>query len=150
MVAIERDGCEMKHEDGRTRDGMMMGLGMALTMMGFALAAVGTSVFADRRHPAGAELYVLAMLPSIPVVCMLAILGMHLARERDEFQRAMVVRSLLWAIGGTLAVGVFEGYVREYGGVLKLPAFTELVAFWVMFGIAHVVQMRRYRVKSDD
>ncbi len=140
----------MKHEDDRTRDGMRLGSGLALTMAGFALTTVGATVFADRHHPGGAELYVLAMLPSIPVVCMLAILGMHLARERDEFQRAMVVRSLLWAIGGTLAVGVFMGYVRAFGGVLNLPAFTELVAFWVMFGIAHVVQMRRYRVKSDD
>jgi hypothetical protein len=114
------------------------------------LTTVGTTVFVDRRHPVGAELYALAALPTIPIVCMLAVLAMYVARVRDEFQRAMVVRSLLWAIGATLAVGVFLGYVRDFGGVLRLPAFMELVAFWVMFGIAHVVQMRRYRVESDD
>jgi hypothetical protein len=128
----------------------MLGAGMALMMVGFALTTVGTTVFADRHHPAGTELYVLAALPTIPVVCMLAVLGVYIARLKDEFQRAMVVRSLVWAIGGTLVVGLFTGYVRAFGGGLKLPAFTELVAFWVMFGIAHVVQMRRYRVESDD
>jgi hypothetical protein len=148
VTDLERDGFEMRDEGSRKRVGL--GIGMALVMTGFVLTTVGTTVFADRHHPVGMELYVLAALPTIPIVCMLAVLGVYIARVKDEFQRAMMVRSLLWAIGGTLVVGVFAGYVRAFGGGLKLPAFTELVAFWVMYGIAHVIQMRRYRVASDD
>jgi hypothetical protein len=140
----------MKYEDGRARASSVLVVGMALTMTGFALAAVGTSVFVERRHPGGLELYAIAALLSIPIACMLAVFGMYLERERDEFQRVMVVRSLLWAIGGTLVMGVFTGYVRMYGGVLKLPGFSELVAFWLMFGLAQGIQGRRHRVGRDD
>jgi hypothetical protein len=123
---------------------------MVLTMAGFALAIVETSVFVERHHPRGTELYVLSALPAIPIFCMMAVLGMYLQREKDEFQRVVMVRSLLWAIAGTLGVNAFAGLLRGFGAIRPLPPFAEFAAFWVLFGAVQTVQVVANRVKSND
>jgi len=143
----------MKRADGWTRSRvrrMTLVVSMGMILASFTLMTVSTNYFVSHHHPGGGEVYVLAALPTFPIVCMLAVFGMYLASERDEFKKAMVVRSLLWAIGAALAVGAFLGYARAFGGVLRLPAFSELAAFWVMFGIVYLVQMRWYRAESDE
>ena len=46
----------------------------------------------------------LALFPSIPIVAIIAIVGLYLKEEKDDFQRELFIKSLLWATGATLAV----------------------------------------------
>jgi hypothetical protein len=125
-----------------------LGVGMILTMSGFALVIVGTSLFWERHHPQGAELYLLAALPLVPILCMLAMVGMYLQKETDEFQRLVMVRSMLGAIAVALATNFFAGMLRGFGAIPSWPPFAEFVVFWFAFGAIQVSQVIANRVKS--
>ena len=60
-------------------------------------------------HPTGFRVYVLAILPALPMVASLAVVGLYISEEKDEFQRTIIVRSVLWAskqeAGGHEAAG---------------------------------------------
>jgi len=128
----------------------VLGWQMAGIMTAFALAVVATSIIVAVRHPSGPMVYVCAALPTIPIFFMLGLTGALVRREKDEFKRVVMVRSLLWAIAGTLGMTMFLGYLRAYGAPLDVPPWAELVAFWLMFGWAQAMQAFGNRVKNDD
>lgn len=131
-----------------TRAARALAAGMILTMSGFALVIVGTSVFLDRHHPQGAELYVFAALPLVPILSMMAMVGMYLQKETDEFQRQVMVRSMLGAIAVALATNFFAGMLRVLGAIPSWPPFAEFVIFGFAFGTIQVAQVIANRVKS--
>ena len=60
-------------------------------------------------HPTGLIVYFLAVLPALPLVGSLAIVGLYIAEESDEFERSILVQSMLWGFGGTLAISTIWG-----------------------------------------
>jgi hypothetical protein len=132
-----------------TKAAKTLALGMILTMSGFVLVVVGTSIFLDRHPSQGTQLVVLAALPLFPMLCMLAVVGMYLQSETDEFQRLVRVRSLLGAIAVALATNFFAGMLRGLGAIPSWPPFAEFVIFWFAFGAIQLVQVLAYRVRDD-
>jgi hypothetical protein len=53
--------------------------------------------------------YLLAILPAVPVAVMVAAAGRYLVRETDEFVRMLVMQSLLWALGVTMVADTLLG-----------------------------------------
>jgi hypothetical protein len=60
-------------------------------------ALVSTLVF-RHLHPAGTPAYLVAILPALPIVGAIVGTGLYLDEERDEFQRNLLVQSLLGAL----------------------------------------------------
>lgn len=106
----------------------------------YVLTVLAVTRFVRGHRVSGHSVYLLAALPTIPIVAMLAVVGLYLHEEQDEFQRMVTVRSLLWAIAGVLAMTAFADFLRSYGALQALPPFTEFVVFWVAFGLAQGVQ----------
>jgi hypothetical protein len=121
-----------------------------IVMSGYLLAVWGTTAFVRAHHPHGAEVYALAVLPTIPILCMLGVVGLYLREEKDEFQRTMLVRSMLLAIAGTLGMTAFVDFLRSYDALVALPPFTEFVTFWILSGLAQAVQRVMNRVDGDE
>jgi lipopolysaccharide export LptBFGC system permease protein LptF len=71
---------------------------------------------------------------------MLWVVIRYLRDERDEYQRMLVVRSLLCAAFAILALSAYTDFLRSYGNLPALPPFTEFVAFWIVFGFAQAFQ----------
>jgi hypothetical protein len=143
----------MKHEfvwERATVAAKGLALGMMLSMAGFAMVMVGTSAFLQRHKIHGAELYVFAALTSVPILGMVGVVGLYLKRETDEFQRSVMVRSLLGAIAVTLALNFFGGILRGMGAIQGLPPFAECAVFCVAFGLIQLAQVLANRVSSDD
>ena len=142
----------MKHEVAWKRSSgaaKALAVSMLLTMSGFGLAMWGASSFAERHHPQGVQLYVLAAVPSFAIFSMMFTVGVYLHKEQDEFQRMVMVRSLLCAIAGTLGVSWYASMVRGFGGMNALPPFAEFVVFWLLFGAVQMVQVFANRVRKD-
>ena len=116
--------------------------GVALTMSGYMLAVLGTSIFVHHHHPHGITVYLLSALPSLCIFAMLAVVVIYLRDEKDEYQRMLVVRSLLSATFVVLAIGAYDDFLRSFGDLAALPPFSQWVAFWATFGIAQAVQAR--------
>jgi hypothetical protein len=97
------------------------------------------------RHPTGIVVYLLAVLPALPLIGTLAVVGLYLAEEPDEFERSIIVQSMLWGIGATLALSTVWGFLENFTGVRHIPVFYVFVLFWVFVGISQPFIRMRYR-----
>ena len=96
-------------------------------------------------HPTGAVAYLLAILPSLPIILGLVIFGLYLAEEKDEFQRTILVQSMLWGIGATLAVTSVWGFLENFVQVVHFDLYLVFPLFWFFVGIFTSVLKARYR-----
>jgi len=124
--------------------------GVAMAMSGYLLAVLGTAWFVHHHHPQGAEVYFLAAPPALCILAMLLVVVTYLRDERDEFQRMLFVRSLLWATFATLAISAYNDFLQSYGSPHTLPPFSLFVSFWLIFAVARAVQSSRIKVASND
>jgi len=88
--------------------------GVALTMIGYMFAVLGTTTYVRNHHPQGIEVYFLAALPALCILGMLIVMAIYLRDEKDEFQRMLIVRSLLWATFATLALSAYNDLLISY------------------------------------
>ena len=114
--------------------------GVSLTMLGYLLAVFGTATFVHNHHPHGITVYLLSALPAFCILAMLGVVVNYLRDEKDEYVRMLMVRSLLAAAFIVLAVGAYNDFLRSFGDLPALPAFSQWVIFWLTFAIAQFVQ----------
>jgi hypothetical protein len=117
----------------------------AIAMLLYVLLLVPAVWGFVHYHLTGALAYALAVLPSLPILGMLAVVGLYLAEENDEFLRNMQIQSLLGGIGGTLAVVSVWGFLENFTQVRHLDLYLVYPLFWVFVGISTVVVKLRYR-----
>jgi hypothetical protein len=60
-------------------------------------------------HPSLALVILLAVLPAVPVVFVIRVVGRYLAEEKDEFVRMLVVQAMLWGFGVTMVFDTVWG-----------------------------------------
>jgi hypothetical protein len=96
-------------------------------------------------HPTGLIVYVLAVLPALPLVGSLAVVGLYIAEESDEFERSIIVQSVLWGLGGALSVSTIWGSLEDFARAPHLPTFYILLFFWIFMAISQPFIRRRYQ-----
>ena len=96
-------------------------------------------------HPTGLVVYLLAVLPALPLVGSLAVVGLYIAEESDEFERSIVVQSILWGLGGALSVSTIWGFLEDFAGSPHISTFYVYVFFWIFMGLAQPFIRMRYR-----
>jgi hypothetical protein len=97
------------------------------------------------HHLTGPLAYVLAILPALPVVGMMAIFGLYLREEKDELQRAIGVQALLWSNGATLSLLTVWGFLENFVNAPHLQLIWIYPIFWVFFGISMPIVNARYK-----
>jgi hypothetical protein len=90
-------------------------------------------------------LYLMALLPTIPVIGIITVVGRYLTREVDEFIRAVVVQSLLWGVGITFAVDTYLGGLFAHPEIFRLIPILNIDLFCVSVGVALRIQLWRNR-----
>ena len=89
--------------------------------------------------------YMLAVLPSLPIIAVLVIVGLYFAEETDEFERSIAIQAQLWGIGATLAITAFWGFLEVFLPVSHFPLYLTTVIYWTSVGIAAPLIRLRYR-----
>jgi hypothetical protein len=107
-------------------------------------SAVAVVVF-RHSHPPGALSYLVAVLPALPIMGVLVYTGVYLTEEKDEFQRNLLVQSLLGGTGGILAVVTAWGYMEDFARAPHLDLIWVYPLFWLCAGISYVLVRARYR-----
>jgi hypothetical protein len=121
MLLCKKDLSALQRRSMRMFGGYM-GLIVALTLIGRWL---------EDGHPPKAAVYLLAILPGIPVALMMILVGRYLARESDEFVRLIVMQALLWGFGITLVVDVVMGGLSAYMPAMgRLLPLLSVDLFW--------------------
>jgi nitrate/nitrite transporter NarK len=96
-------------------------------------------------HPTGPLAWLLAMLPALAIIGQIAAFGLYLAEEKDEFQVALGVKSMLWGIGGTLAVTVTWGFLENFVHLRHMDLMWVYPIFCMFSGVAFGLVQLRYR-----
>ena len=87
----------------------------------------------------------LAVLPAIPVIGIIVILGLYLMDEKDEFERSVLVQAILWATGVTLAFNTVHDALVNFLNFPPMPMFSLFTVFVAVWGLAQPLIRWRYR-----
>lgn len=116
----------------------------------YAVVLVCSTWLARHEQPGDWEIYIFAAMPALAVVAVMIGIGRYLQEEGDEFQRMVIIRSLLVGTAAMLAIGVVSDFLRSLTPAGALPPFVSFVMFCVGFGIAQLVQTLKNRPGADD
>jgi len=97
--------------------------------------------------------YGLALLPALPLLAVIVIVGIYLVEETDEFERTVMVQSILWATGGVLGLTTVWGFLEMFAEAAPKQTMVvgHLQPFWlwplfmVLMGISTPLIRWRYR-----
>jgi hypothetical protein len=113
-----------------------------------SLCAGVTAVFPkiERDHFSSITYYLIAAIAVMPIIGTMIVIARYLAREKDEYLRHIVVRSILWGFGVVMVADTFLSYVVEYHS-FHVPFFTalNLEIFLITSAIALRIQLWRNR-----
>lgn len=108
------------------------------------------STWAIRVHaPTGATLFLLSLLPSLPLVAAIGVMGAYLVEERDEFIRARLVSAMLGGLGVMLAITTVWGFLENGGAVPHFPTFLTFPIWCGCFGLWQCVASLRDRRAAE-
>lgn len=114
--------------------------------MAFYVVFLATAVWAFHgHHPTGIPAFSLAILPSLPVVGVVVIVGLYLAEEKDEFLRNLLIQSMIWSLGATLTVTTVWGFIELFVDVKHLPLYLIFPFFWFLVGVSSWLLRLRYK-----
>ena len=111
----------------------------------YALFLVGTVWSFVHLHPTGLPAYLLAILPSLPIIGALVVVGLYVSEEKDEFLRSVFLQSMIWSIGATLTVTTVWGFLENFVQVPHMELYLVFPLFWLFVGIFQPMLKLRYR-----
>ena len=112
-------------------------IGFAISMSLYLVLVFGVSLAIRRLGIEGAALYALAILPSLPLIYSIYVMGRYLI-EMDEYQRAMQTRRIIAGIGATLSVCSFWGFLELFAHTPHLDLYLVYPIFCVFWGLSCV------------
>ncbi len=98
-------------------------------MVSYAIILIGVSAAQRHGHIGGATLGAMSVLPAIPLVGVIIVMGLYLREERDEFVRNKLVMAMLGGTGILLAATTVWGFLENNGMVGHPPTFLAF-PFW--------------------
>ena len=104
----------------------------------YVVILLGVILVRERLQIGGPALYVIAVLPALPLIGIVWALGRFLIEETDEYQRALAVRKMLVATGFLLVVATVWGFLEEFGLAPHLPAFWCFIVWCFGLGVGAV------------
>jgi len=111
----------------------------------YVLFLIGAVWAFPHYHLTGFFAYLVAILPAIPIVAVIGTVAMYMTEEQDEFQRALLVRALLWGIGLTLAVTTVWGFLEVFSLAPHLDLYLVFPLFCAVSGAANGIVRLNYR-----
>lgn len=115
------------------------------TMMFYVLFLFGAVWAFPRFHPTGVLAYLLAILPALPIIGGIVVVGIYLAEEKDEFQRTLFIQAMIWGIGATLSLTTAWGFLEVFQLVPHFELYLVFPLFCTLTGFASGMLKARYR-----
>lgn len=115
------------------------------TMVAYVVVLLFATWAIHRFHPTGALLDGLAVLPAVPIIGIIVVVGLYLTEEKDEFLRNLQIQSMLWGLGAIMALTTVWGFLQIFTPIHPFEPFMTFPLFWCFVGIAAGVLQKRYR-----
>jgi hypothetical protein len=85
------------------------------------------------------------VLPAIPIIGIIVVVGLYVAEEKDEFQRNLAIQSMLWGLGAIMALTSVWGFLQIFTHIHPFQPFMTFPLFWCFVGIAAAALRWKYR-----
>ena len=95
-------------------------------------------------------LYFWSVLPTVPLVAMVARMAKYLNDETDEYQRLMTMQSLLMGTAALVITLLVNDFLRAFAKANALDPFVAFVVFSSTMALTKMVQRFRNRVRDDE
>lgn len=115
------------------------------------MTAYVIALFASNRliaawQPEGSALIALSFLPALPIIGVVAVIGLYIVEEQDEFLRQRVVTAMLGGLGVMLAITTVWGFLEENGVVPHVPAYFAFILWCAGWGVSQCLMTLRDRL----
>ena len=94
-----------------------------IAMTVYAAMVVAASLLSETQIGRGSAIWLIALLPALPLLYVFYSMGRYLAEQTDEYVKMLEVRKALVATGLTLAVATILGFLEIYAEAPHLPLF---------------------------
>ena len=119
-------------------------------MMGYLLALFCSAWLVKHASGQGPVRYVWAVLPTLPIVGVIARMGKYLQEETDEYQRLLQMKAILGGTGALLTALVVSDFLRAFAKAPDFAPFVLFMCFGAGMGVMQFVQWMRNRVPGDE
>tara|TARA_B100000678_G_scaffold213225_1_gene180640 strand:- start:755 stop:1165 length:411 start_codon:yes stop_codon:yes gene_type:complete len=99
--------------------------------------------------PSGAALIALSILPALPVIAALAVMGIYLTEETDEFVRDRIVIAMLVAVGILLSLSTILGFLQYSGVIDRVDVFWAFPVWCLSWGFTQCLFSLRSRAEGE-
>ena len=83
--------------------------------------------------------WIAGILPALPIIGILVVIGRYLTEETDEYLRDMMVRQALIATGFALSISTAWGFLENFGLVPHVYAYYAIVLWFAGLGVGTCV-----------
>ncbi len=105
--------------------------GIMATSFAYVLG-LGIAMWTFRNlDPSVGLTWLLAMLPIVPILAMIYVMGRYVVEERDEYLRHRAIMASLVGLGFVLAIGSFWGFLETFELVPHVPGWWA-VPIWAL------------------
>ncbi len=118
------------------------------TMIAYVVLVMVTSLIVAKLHPTGAALVALSVLPALPILGILVVIGLYVREESDEYVRQRLVVAMLFGIGVVLAAATVLGFLQIYHAIGQIDVFWAFPVWCASWGLAQCAMAWRDRVEG--
>jgi hypothetical protein len=97
----------------------------------------------DRLDPDGPLLWLVAILPALPIFYFVYTLRAYLREEEDEYLKMRFVDNALWGLGGLMVIATFWGFLESFRLVPHAHGGLALPVWAIGMGAAGMIQKWR-------
>ena len=111
----------------------------------YVVTVLGVTWLFNNQPPEGPIKFVIAVLPALPIIGVLYVMGRYLVEEQDEFLRLQLVIGLLIATGLTLSFCAVWGFLEIYHLVPVIGVFDISWGYFAAMGLGRLLVKWWYR-----
>ena len=116
-----------------------------LAMSGYVVVLMVTIFAFISLKPTGLLAWLLALAPTVPLGGSIAVIGLYLHEEEDEFQRTIQIQSMLWAMGGAFMIATAWGFLETFNLAPHAPAWAIYPLWALLMAPSRMIIERRYK-----
>jgi hypothetical protein len=109
---------------------------MMYSSIGYMAALLASVHLHNLKLLTGPLLWAVAMAPAVFVLAMVWTMARLVIEEQDEYLRYRVIKQMLFASGGLLAVATVWGFLEQFDLVVHVPAWAAVPVFATMLGLS--------------
>ena len=120
------------------------------TMAAYVVILFAVTGYFRDHHPSGVLLVLLSVLPALPLVAAIGVIGLYLSEERDEFVRHRLILAMIGGTGVLLTITTVWGFLEMNAVVPHFPTFLAFPLFCAAFGLIQCAMGVRDRMTGEQ